>query len=123
MIRGSVNSHREAVVSLRLRGPSGSEVVIPAAVDTGYNGSLTLSRALVGTLGLALQSSSQAELADGTVLQFDVYEAEVEWGNHWRTVIVSEVGDEALLGMRLLMDHELKIAVIPGGDVTIIPLP
>ena len=33
------------------------------------------------------------------------------------------VGDEALIGMRLLAGHELRIAVVPGGGVEITPLP
>jgi hypothetical protein len=33
------------------------------------------------------------------------------------------VGDEVLLGMRLLAGHELRIAVVPGGSVEITPLP
>jgi hypothetical protein len=33
------------------------------------------------------------------------------------------VGAEVLLGMRLLADHELRIAVKPGGAVEITALP
>jgi hypothetical protein len=33
------------------------------------------------------------------------------------------VGDEALVGMRLLAGHELRIAVVPGGAVEIAALP
>lgn len=41
-------------------------------------------------------------LADGSVRHFDVYAAEVEWDGAWRPVLVSALGDEVLLGMRLL---------------------
>jgi len=51
------------------------------------------------------------------------YAAEVEWNGGWRPVLVSAVGDEALLGMRLAAGNELRIAVVPGGVVEITPLP
>jgi hypothetical protein len=47
----------------------------------------------------------------------------VAWDGGWRPVLVSAVGAEALLGMRLLVGHELRIAVVPGGAVEISPLP
>jgi hypothetical protein len=38
-------------------------------------------------------------------------------------VLVSAVGDEPLLGMRLLVGHKLRIEVLSGGMVDITPLP
>src|SRR5947209_3347983 len=108
MIHGTVNHKRVAEVSLRLRGPQGSLAEILAIVDTGYNGALTLPGELVEELGLESKSSGEAELADGTIVDFDVYEAEVEWGNDWLPVSISAVGEEPLLGMRLLAGHELR---------------
>jgi hypothetical protein len=48
---------------------------------------------------------------------------EVTWGGTWRPVLVSAVGDEPLFGMRLLAGHKLRIDVVPGGVVEILPLP
>ena len=62
-------------------------------------------------------------LADGSVRQFDIWDAEVEWGGTWRAVLVYELGNEPLLGMRLLAGHKLEIEVVPGGLVEILPLP
>jgi hypothetical protein len=45
------------------------------------------------------------------------------WDSTWRPVRVSAVGDEVLVGMRLLAGHELRVAVVPGGPVEISPLP
>ena len=123
MIRGVVGSRREASVSLRMRGPGGSELEVDAVVDTGFTASLNVPAAVVAALGLARQSGSRAVLADGSVRRFDVYAAEVAWSDGWRPVLVSAVGDEALLGMRLLAGHEIRIAVVPGGVVEITPLP
>jgi clan AA aspartic protease len=106
-----------------VRGPGGAERDVQAVVDSGFTASLTLPDAIVDALGLARQSGGGAVLADGTVRQFDIYAAEVSWDNGWRPVLVSAVGNEVLLGMRLLAGHELRVVVTPGGAVEITPLP
>lgn len=84
---------------------------------------MTMPATAVAALGLVRQSSSVATLGDGTVRHFDVFAAEVEWDGNWRAVLVSAVGDEILVGMRLLAGHELRIAVVPGGLLDISPIP
>jgi clan AA aspartic protease len=123
MIRGAVNARLEAVVRLRVRGPSGVESDVDAVIDTGFTSSLTLPPAVVAALGLARQAGGTAMLGDGSVRQFDIYAAEVEWGGTWRPVLVSAVGAEVLLGMRLLAGHQLRVEAVPGGVVEITPLP
>lgn len=123
MIRGVVNACREAVVHLRVRGPGGVESDVDAIVDSGFTASLTLSATMVTALGLVRQSGSSAVLADGSVRQFDICDAEVEWGGTWRSVLVSVIGNDPLLGMRLLAGHKLGIEVVPGGLVDILPMP
>jgi clan AA aspartic protease len=123
MIRGKVNARLEAVVPLRVRGPSGVEASVEAVVDTGYTGSLTLPAATVAALGFARLTGGSALLANGSSLAFDIYAAEVEWDGVWKMILVSAVGNEALLGMRLLAGHTLRIDAVPGGIVEIIVLP
>jgi clan AA aspartic protease len=123
MIRGVVNARHEAVVRLRVRAPGGVESDVDVIVDSGFTASLTLPVTLVTALGLARQSGGTAVLADGSVRQFDICAAEVAWGGTWRAVLVSAVGNEPLLGMRLLAGHKLVIEVVPGGLVEILPLP
>ena len=123
MIRGTVNARLEAVIRLRVRGPGGAEMDFDAIIDTGFSSSLTLPATAVAALALIRQSSSVATLGDGSVRSFDVYTAEVEWDGNWRPILVSAVGDEILVGMRLLAGHALRVAVEPGGAVEIEPLP
>jgi clan AA aspartic protease len=123
MVGGVVNTRHEAVVRLRVRGPSGLEMDVDTLIDSGFTASLTLPATTVAALGLARQSGGGAVLADGSVRQFDIYAAEVQWNGVWRPVLVSAVGVEALVGMRLLAGHELRIEVVPGGVVEITPLP
>jgi clan AA aspartic protease len=123
MIGGVVNARLEAVVPVRVRGPSGVELDVDAIVDSGFSASLALPVAAVSTLGLTRQTSGGAVLADGSVRQLDIYDAEIKWDGGWRSVLVPLVDDEALIGMRLLAGRELRIAVVPGGAVAISPLP
>ncbi len=123
MIRGVVSAGQEAIVNLRLRGPTGIESTVEAIVDSGFSSSLTLPPTLVATLGLVRQSAGSATLADGTVRHFDICAAEVDWDGTWRAVLVYAVGDEALLGMHLLAGYRLIIDVVTGGAVEILPIP
>ena len=123
MITGVVSPRLEAVVRLRVRGPGGSELEVDTVIDSGFTASLTLPAAIAAALGLARQSGGGAVLADGSVRQFEIHAAEVEWDDAWRPVLVSIIGNEALVGMRLLAGHDARIAVIPGGAVEITPLP
>ena len=52
MIPGVVNNNLAATIHLQVRGPGGQEEDIEAVIDTGFNGFLTLSPALVTRLAL-----------------------------------------------------------------------
>ena len=123
MISGTVNARLEAVIRLRVRGPGGAELAFDAVIDTGFTSSLTLPATTITALGLVRQSGGSAVLGDGSVRSFDVYAAEVEWDGNWRPMLVSAIGDEVLVGMRLLAGHEVRVAVVPGGPVEITPIP
>lgn len=109
MIQGVVNARYEAVVRLRVRGPGGIKLDVDAIVDSGFTSSLTLPMTAVTALSLARQSGGTALLADGSVRQFDIFAAEVMWDESWRSVLVSAVGNESLMGMRLMAGHKLLI--------------
>jgi predicted aspartyl protease len=119
VFRGVVNAGREPIAPLHARRPRGTELDVDAVVDPGFTASLTLPATDVAALGLEWQSGGGAILADGEMRQYDFYAAEVAWGGGWRPAL----GDEVLLGMRLLAGHELRIAVVAGGVVEITPLP
>src|SRR5262249_28974839 len=119
MIQGVVNARIEATIRIRLRASDGSDLDVEPVIDSGFTGSLTLPAAVIAALGLAQQSGDRAVLADGSVQQLDIFAAEVDWDGSWRSVMVAAVGGEALVGMRLLAGHELRIVVVPGGAVEI----
>jgi clan AA aspartic protease len=123
VIRGTVTSNHEPVVRLRVRGPGGAVVDVDSVVDTGFTGALVLPATVVAALGLPWRSGGTAALADGSTHQTDYYEAELEWGTGWLTVLAMSVGPEALLGMRTLVGHRLVVEGSPGGAVEIVPWP
>ncbi len=123
MITGIVTVAREAVISLTVRGPNGQEQEIEAVIDTGFDGSLTLSPALLTALGLPWRRRGRALLADGNESVFDIYEATVIWDGTARRVSVDEVDVMPLVGMALLYGYELTMQIVEGGRVLLKPLP
>ncbi len=123
MISGEVNADLEAMVRIRVRGPSGTEIELDAVVDSGCDSSLVLPSDIVAHLGLIFQSIGTAVLADGSVGQFDIFAADLQWDGNWRPVLASAMGGEPLLGMEILAGHRLLVDVVPGGGVEIAPLP
>jgi clan AA aspartic protease len=123
MIRGVVNASNEAIVRIRMRGSGHSGLDVDVVVDSGFTSTLALPASTIAALGLIRQSGGRAVLADGSSQQLDTYTAEMSWNGSWRPVLVYALGSEALLGMGLLAEHELRISVVPGGSVEITLLP
>jgi predicted aspartyl protease len=65
----------------------------------------------------------QGQLADGSVLAFDVYVATVDWHGQPRNVEVEAADAQPLLGMGLMQGSELRIQIMLGGSVIITELP
>jgi clan AA aspartic protease len=123
VITGVVNTKREAIIQVVVRGPNGQEREIEAVIDTGFTGFLTLPFSLIVALGLTWRGQAQAELGDGSLHQFDVYEATVTWDGQIRTVETDAADTMPLVGMGLLYGYDLHIQTVEGGIVTIEALP
>jgi predicted aspartyl protease len=123
VIRGTVNAQNEPIVPLRVRGPLGAELEVAALVDTGLTASLALPPATIAALGLVYRTSLRGLLADGSPCEYALHEAELLWDGEYRPILVSAVGNQPLLGMRMLGDHELRVEARPGGAVEIRELP
>lgn len=119
MITGHVNTEREAIVSLVVRGPEGQEQTVEAIIDTGFTGRITLPPYLITALGLQYRGRGWVVLGDGSESQFEIFEAGVVWEGKLRQVAVDAADTEPLVGMSLLDGHELAIQVVPGGTVSI----
>jgi clan AA aspartic protease len=118
MITGVVKAS-EGRIRLKVKGLRGRQQEVEAIIDTGYTASVTLPPPLIRALGLRWRSVDRFQLADGTVVLLDVYEAKAVWDGKVRQILVDESGSDPLVGMRLLKGHELKMQVRYGGKVTI----
>jgi predicted aspartyl protease len=123
MIRGQVNQRIEAVIPLLAIDSSNQIVPIDAAIDSGFNGELTLASTHLARLGLVRAGLDVVQLADGTMLQQLVYAARLNWDGAIRNVNVILIESNPLVGLKLLGGYRLTIDIIVGGPVTIEPTP
>ncbi len=119
VIEGIVNANLEAIVTLFLRGSEGQTQQLDAVIDTGFNGYLALPPRLVADLELPVVGDGEAVLADGREVSFNVYGVTTLWDGLPRYVETGAVGDEPLVGMSMLVGHDLHVRVADGGHVTI----
>lgn len=87
MITGKVTERREAVIDVEVVGQKQRKVRVEAAIDTGFNGYLTLPSATVDSLALQPAGSRIATLGDGNTVILDVYLAVVIWNDREREVL------------------------------------
>jgi clan AA aspartic protease len=79
MINGLVNAIRQPRLNIEVQGPGSQLVQVDAHVDTGSSGFLTLPSAVISALGLPWLHRVQNQLADGSYVFVDTYEATVIW--------------------------------------------
>lgn len=118
MIRGVVSGY-EGIVRLSVFGKRGQRETIEAIVDTGYDGTLTLPPTLIRELELRWISNSNATLADGSEIEFDVHEGEILWDRRRVPIRIDCADAMPLIGMRLLEGFELTMQVRQDGPVLI----
>jgi predicted aspartyl protease len=123
MIGGVVPTGNEAVISLAVHHASGEKHDVFAVINTGFTDLPTLPRSLIVALGLIWRGSEEAILGDGSVTQFDYFDADIDWDGSVRSTSVHATDGDPLVGMALLAGYELTIQVVPGGRVTIAALP
>jgi clan AA aspartic protease len=119
MIRGSVTEQLEAWIDLTLIGRDGSRFVFSAVIDTGFSGFLTLPQSVLSKLGGRKLGEALVDLADGSEVLSDVFEANIIWNDRPRRIEVDAADTEPLVGMALLARHDLQIQVVPNGAITI----
>jgi clan AA aspartic protease len=123
MITGTVTARLEATIRVPVRDASGQDRDVEAVIDTGFTGSLTLPPTAIAALGLPWRSRGRAVLANGAVEEFDIHTATVIWDGTPRPILVEAAATDPLVGMGLLVGHDLRIRAVLGGSVTIEPLP
>jgi clan AA aspartic protease len=119
MIEGRVNEALHAKLRLELLAGDGAPRVVDAMIDTGFNGFLALPAELIEQLSLSWIYRHQGELANGVVEIFDVYEATVAWDGVTRVVEAEAIQAAPLVGMSLMLNHELRIEVKENGQAVL----
>ena len=119
MITGTVNADREPVVQIRVQDRSGREHQFAAIVDTGFNGLLTLPPDVIAELALEWKELSEATLADGSIVFYDVYEGTIDWDSQTIAISIDESDSEPLVGMELMDGFHIHIEDTDGGRVQI----
>ena len=117
---GVVDARLEPLLPLTVIGPL-KPLMVTAVIDTGFTEHLVLPPETIAELGLRFVLSRTSILADGSRSQSDVYEAEVLWDGARRRVEVWS-GPEALVGVKLLAGHRLRVDFAVSGKVRVKPL-
>jgi clan AA aspartic protease len=123
MIKGAVSPGLEALICFSVRSSTGTEISIEAIIDTGFTDFLTLAPDVVAALALPHRTDMDVMLGDGSIVSLPVYEAVVIWDGQDRTIFVHAAEGGALVGMSMLHGHELRMQVVPSGDVLIRAMP
>ena len=122
MLTGRVNRDLQASLTIEIMTPSGQPHRIEVALDTGFNGQISLPANTIRTLGLTEKSSRLAITATGDRVRLTTYYSTMMWHGEPRIIEVVEADSEPLLGMELLLGNRVTLDVLEGGPVTIYPL-
>ena len=131
MVSGSVIALGEPaltgkpVISVTVASTSDEQLSVPVsvAVDTGFTGFLTLPPSTISQLDLVFITNQPAELADGSIIHYDVYAGRIAWHGQERIVPIYSMDSDPLVGMALLWNSRLTMDVIPNGAITVVPIP
>jgi clan AA aspartic protease len=119
MIIGFVTLDWKAEIRLILIDQTDAELEFPVFIDTGFNGSLSLPHTLLEQIGATPLEDAIVYLADGSTAILPTFAVRIYWENELRLAEAFATHGDAVLGMHLLENHELKIEVRAGGPVTI----
>lgn len=110
-MKGIVDSGLRALIAIPVGSSrDGTRIELDAWVDTAFNGGLVLPRRHIETLELVQESTAEAVLADGSLVELETYACFFDWfGATYETQIVANDGDYALLGTMLLAGRRLVI--------------
>jgi clan AA aspartic protease len=108
---GVVDASGRALLRVRLRQPTTQiDTDLDAWVDTGFTGELVVPQGQIAALGLPHGPAIRARLADGSDVDLQTYLCLLEWFGIWKQIeIIANTGTYPLLGVGLLLGHELRI--------------
>ncbi len=123
MICGAVNECLEPWIELAIQDRHGDNHLVQALLDTGINGFLTLPPSWLLEMGLECDSQVRVTLADGSEIVSDLFTAIALWDGKLIEIDVEAADTDPLVGMAMLVQHDLRMRVIPQGEVAISSIP
>ena len=123
MICGAVNECLEPWIELAIQDRQGGNHLIQALLDTGFNGFLTLPSCWLLDMGLECVTHVRVTLADGSEIVSDLFTAIALWDGKLIEIDVEAADTDPLVGMAMLANHDLRMRVIPQGEVAINSIP
>lgn len=108
---GHVDHEMRALLPIRIgRRDAGAAAEIHAWLDTAFNGSLVLPRRIVDELDLSVESTAEAILANGKLVELETFGCAIEWfGREYDTQVVTNDSEYGLIGTALLVDRRITI--------------
>lgn len=115
-MNGRVDSSGRALIAVTVRPTAtATSCEIQAWIDTAFNGDLVLPQQQIEELDLPQSGTVKAILADGSEVVLNRYSCEIEWFEGQRDLeVVANEGEYPLLGVGLLLEHDLRISYRSG---------
>ena len=117
MITGHINAFSEAIIPIHLRDISGAVHDFEAVLDTGFNGSLTLSPEVIDRLRIALANSRKCRIGRRFHTDFRYPLCTIIWDGVPRSILVSSVETKPLLRMRVQIGGLVEIVSVNDGGL------
>ena len=110
-MNGFVDDQLRALISVRVAATkAGNRTELNVWIDTAFNGGVAIPHKRIESLGLVKESSAEAMLADGKIVELETFVCFFEWfGATYETQIIANDGEFPLLGTMLLSGHKLEI--------------
>jgi len=113
---GQVDAYGRALLTVTLRPTTTGQISeVEVWVDTGFNGDLVLPHCNIEQLALPASGAVKAVLADGSEVTLKTYSCIIDWFDQQRDLeVVSNNGEYPLLGVGLLLGHDLSVSYRTG---------
>ena len=114
---GHVDSDGRALIAISIRASDEAAVrEVVAWIDTGFNGDLVLPFRVIDDLKLPQTGTIKAMLADGSEISLRRYVCLITWFGETRELeVVANDGEYPLLGIGLMLGHDLKVSDRDGS--------
>ena len=115
-MNGHVDHLGRALVTISIRSSHAVETWdLQVWIDTGFNGDLVLPQSEINRLQLLQSGTVKGILADGSTVAMKTYACLIEWfGTPRELEVVANAGESPLLGVGLLLGHDLHVSYRTG---------